>query len=128
MSRSMSLVELEVACGFEHREGARRAGLLLTLKGITGKGKNRPINTFADRAKVIGALEWVDYVVGFEEADPEQLIHKIRPDVLIKGEDWAQRGVKGRELVESTGGRVVLLPLVKGFSTTAMIERIRQGE
>ena len=94
----------------------------------TGKGKNRPINTFADRAKVIGALEWVDYVVGFEEADPEQLIQKIRPDVLIKGEDWAQRVVKGRELVESTGGRVVLLPLVKGFSTTAMIERIRQGE
>ena len=77
---------------------------------------------------MIGALEWVDYVVGFEEADPEQLIQKIRPDVLIKGEDWAQRVVKGRELVESTGGRVVLLPLVKGFSTTAMIERIRQGE
>lgn len=91
------------------------------------KGGNRPINAFADRAAVLGALECVDYVVGFDEPDPEGLIRKLRPDVLIKGEDWANKGVKGREFVESLGGRVVLLPLLEGRSTTSIIERIRNG-
>lgn len=91
------------------------------------KGDNRPINKWAHRAAVISALEFVDYVVGFEEPDPETLIRKIRPDVLIKGEDWAGKGVVGREFVESIGGRVVLLPLVKGLGTTELIERIRAG-
>ncbi len=90
------------------------------------KGSNRPINVFADRAAVVGALACVDYVVGFEESDPEALIHKIRPDVLIKGKDWADKGVVGQEFVESCGGKVVLLPLVQGLSTTALIERILQ--
>jgi D-beta-D-heptose 7-phosphate kinase/D-beta-D-heptose 1-phosphate adenosyltransferase len=92
-----------------------------------GKGADRPVNTFADRAAVIGALQCVDYVVGFDEATPENLIRRIRPDVLVKGEDWAERGVIGREFVESTGGRVVLLPLLEGRSTTQILERIRSG-
>ena len=91
------------------------------------KGEARPINPFKDRAAVLGALECVDYVVGFEESNPENLIRKIRPDVLIKGEDWARKGVVGKDFVESIGGRVVLLPLVKGYSTTDTIERIRDG-
>lgn len=90
-----------------------------------GKGDGRPINGFADRAAVLGALECVDYVVGFDEPDPEALIRRVRPDVLIKGKDWAEKGVVGREFVESTGGRVVLLDLVKGLSTTGLIDRIR---
>ncbi len=89
------------------------------------KGTQRPINKFEHRAAVLGALECVDYVIGFEEPDPEALIRKIQPDVLIKGEDWADKGVKGREFVEAGGGRVVLLPLVEGVSTTSIIERIR---
>lgn len=89
------------------------------------KGADRPINRFEDRAAVLCALECVDYVVGFSEPDPESLIRAVRPDVLIKGEDWARKGVKGREFIESAGGRVVLLPLVEGLSTTALIERIR---
>jgi len=89
------------------------------------KGGDRPINKFEHRAAVLGAMECVDYVVGFEESDPENLIRRLRPDVLIKGEDWAKKGVKGRELVESYGGRVVLLPLVEGLSTTRMIERMK---
>ena len=89
------------------------------------KSENRPINRFEHRATVLGALECVDYVVGFEEATPESLIRRLRPDVLIKGEDWAEKGVVGREFVESAGGRVVLLPLVDGLSTTTLIERIR---
>jgi D-beta-D-heptose 7-phosphate kinase/D-beta-D-heptose 1-phosphate adenosyltransferase len=92
------------------------------------KDDARPINKFEHRAAVLSALECVDYVVGFEEADPEVLIRKIKPDVLIKGEDWARKGVVGRKFVESEGGRVVLLPLVEGLSTTDVIERIRKGK
>jgi D-beta-D-heptose 7-phosphate kinase/D-beta-D-heptose 1-phosphate adenosyltransferase len=89
------------------------------------KGTDRPINAFANRAAVLAGLECVDYVVGFEEADPEKLIRRVRPDVLVKGEDWANKGVVGRAFVESSGGRVVLVPLVAGLSTTNLIERIR---
>ncbi len=92
-----------------------------------GKGGDRPINRFEHRATVIGALECVDYVVGFEESDPSALIERIKPDVLIKGEDWVGKGVVGRELVEAAGGRVVLLPLVEGLSTTTILERIQKG-
>ena len=91
------------------------------------KGDDRPINTFSNRAAVLSALECVDYVVGFEEKDPEVLIRKIKPDILIKGEDWAGKGVVGREFVESNGGRVVLLPLVEGLSTSDLIAKIRKG-
>lgn len=87
------------------------------------KGDNRPINTFEHRAAVLSALEFVDYVVGFEENTPEELIRRIRPDVLIKGADWSAKGVVGREIVEAAGGRVVLLPLVEGLSTTAIVNR-----
>ena len=90
-----------------------------------GKGSERPFNRFEDRATVLGALECVHYVVGFEEPDPEALIRKLRPDVLIKGQDWAETGVVGRDFVESTGGKVLLMPLVEGYSTTALVERIR---
>lgn len=94
---------------------------------LLNKGVDRPINTFEDRAAVLGALECVDYVVRFDDATPADLIRNVRPDVLIKGEDWAQKGVVGRETVEGSGGRVVLLPLVEGRSTTKLIERIRGG-
>lgn len=89
------------------------------------KGDGRPVNKFEDRATVLSALEFVDYVVGFEELDPEALIRKIRPDVLIKGKDWSAQGVVGQTFVESIGGRVVLLPLIEGLSTTELIQRIR---
>lgn len=110
---------------------ARREGSVLVVGLNTdasvrsqNKGPGRPINRFADRAAVLGALESVDYVVGFDESTPEALIRKLRPNVLIKGEDWANKGVVGREFVEAHGGRVVLLPLVDGLSTTAIIERM----
>ena len=89
-----------------------------------GKGDDRPVNTFANRATVLGALSCVDYVVEFEEPTPESLIRKIKPDVLVKGEDWAKRGVVGSEFVEANGGRVVLVPLVEGLSTTKVIEKM----
>lgn len=93
-----------------------------------GKGDDRPINPFADRAAVLSALECVDYVVGFEEDTPENLIRLIKPDVLAKGEDWANKGVVGGDFVEKNGGKVVLIPLVKGRSSTSVIDRIRGGK
>lgn len=90
-----------------------------------GKGDDRPIHCFEDRAAVLSALECVDYIVGFEEDTPENLIRLIKPDVLAKGEDWGGRGVVGGKFVEKNGGKVVLIPLVEGRSTTSIIERIR---
>lgn len=87
------------------------------------KGPKRPLVPQADRARVLAALEAVDYVVLFEEDEPAALIAELRPDVLVKGEDWAHY-VSGREVVESYGGRVVLAPLVEGRSTSELIQKI----
>jgi D-beta-D-heptose 7-phosphate kinase/D-beta-D-heptose 1-phosphate adenosyltransferase len=92
------------------------------------KGGSRPINPEEDRAHVLGALACVDYVVIFDEPDPERIIRQIRPDILAKGEDWAAKGVVGREFVESYGGKVKLLPLLEGYSSTFIIERIQASE
>jgi len=89
------------------------------------KGDDRPIVPQQQRAEVMAALGTVDYVVLFDEPTPKEIITKLTPDVLVKGEDWATKGVVGREHVEAHGGRVVLVPLVEGLSTTQIIERIR---
>lgn len=89
------------------------------------KAADRPIIPQDQRVQVLAALQMVDYVVTFDEPTPEAIIEKLTPDVLVKGEDWRQRGVVGREHVEGAGGRVVLLPLLDGVSTTRIIERIR---
>ncbi|MBA7710218.1 Bifunctional protein HldE [subsurface metagenome] len=70
-------------------------------------------------------METVDYVTVFDEPDPLNLIKKVKPDVLVKGEDWAEKGVVGREFVESYDGKVVLAPLVEGKSSTATIEKMK---
>jgi D-beta-D-heptose 7-phosphate kinase / D-beta-D-heptose 1-phosphate adenosyltransferase len=90
------------------------------------KGPERPICSEEHRARVLAALEAVDYIVLFDDPTPDRLIRTVRPDVLIKGEDWRHKGVVGREFVEAYGGRVVLAPLVKGLSTTALVDRIRR--
>jgi D-beta-D-heptose 7-phosphate kinase/D-beta-D-heptose 1-phosphate adenosyltransferase len=87
------------------------------------KGPTRPVNTLEDRMAVLAALQSVDYVVPFEEDTPANLVDAIRPDVLVKGEDYAGKEVVGRELVESYGGRVVLAPFLQGRSTTQVINR-----
>ena len=91
------------------------------------KGLQRPVCTEDQRARVLSALEAIDYVVLFDEDTPQRLIEAVRPDVLIKGEDWRDKGVVGREFVESHGGRVVLAPLVEGLSTTDLLNRIREN-
>ncbi len=92
----------------------------------TNKGPDRPVCTEQQRASVLAALESVDYVVIFNETEPIELLKEFRPDILVKGEDCIQRGVVGRELVEGYGGRVEMVPMVSGCSTTNIIKTILQ--
>jgi D-beta-D-heptose 7-phosphate kinase / D-beta-D-heptose 1-phosphate adenosyltransferase len=89
------------------------------------KGEGRPVNTVDDRMSVLAALEMVDAVTSFAEDTPAKIVERVTPDVLVKGQDWADKGVVGREWVEAHGGRVVLAPLVPGRSTTSILERAR---
>jgi D-beta-D-heptose 7-phosphate kinase/D-beta-D-heptose 1-phosphate adenosyltransferase len=89
------------------------------------KGAGRPVNALEARATVLGGLASVDYVVAFADDTPAQIIERVRPDVLVKGEDWRDKGVVGREFVESYGGRVELVRLVEGFSTTDTLRKLR---
>ncbi|HUT30953.1 MAG TPA: bifunctional heptose 7-phosphate kinase/heptose 1-phosphate adenyltransferase [Sedimentisphaerales bacterium] len=89
------------------------------------KGPQRPINNQYDRAAVLAAMESVDYIVVFDEPEPLNLVRKVRPDVLVKGRDWAEKGVVGREFVESYGAKVVLAPLVEGKSSSSVIEKMK---
>ncbi|RMH00882.1 MAG: bifunctional D-glycero-beta-D-manno-heptose-7-phosphate kinase/D-glycero-beta-D-manno-heptose 1-phosphate adenylyltransferase HldE [Planctomycetota bacterium] len=90
------------------------------------KGQDRPFNPLADRAEVLAALESVDLVVPFAEDTPAELIERVRPDVLAKGADWAEKGVVGAEFVRAHGGEVRLIDLLPGRSTTGLAERIRR--
>jgi len=92
------------------------------------KGEGRPVFALRERMLLLGALEMVDYLVPFDGTTPLELIETIRPDVLVKGEDWKTKGVVGREVVEAHGGRVVLAPLVPGLSTTSVVQRIRGSD
>ena len=88
------------------------------------KGPKRPILPEADRAELIGALEMVDYVTLFHEADPYHLIKELQPNILVKGGDWTTERIIGGDVVEKEGGRVVAVPYLDGYSTTQMIERM----
>jgi D-beta-D-heptose 7-phosphate kinase / D-beta-D-heptose 1-phosphate adenosyltransferase len=89
------------------------------------KGPERPINNQHDRAAVLAELESVDYITIFDEPDPLNLIKMVKPDVLIKGQDWQDKGVIGSEFVKSYGGKVVLAPLVEGKNSTSIIEKMK---
>jgi rfaE bifunctional protein nucleotidyltransferase chain/domain len=89
------------------------------------KGPGRPLTPERERAQVLAALRAVDYVVLFEEDTPLRLIEALRPDILVKGADYALEDIVGREVVEAAGGRVVRVPLLPGFSTTRLMERLR---
>jgi D-beta-D-heptose 7-phosphate kinase/D-beta-D-heptose 1-phosphate adenosyltransferase len=117
----------------EYLRFARAKGDLL-LVGVNSddsvrrlKGPDRPINPLEDRMEVLSSLEMVDGVVAFAEDTPKQLIERVTPQVLVKGEDWREKGVVGREWVERHGGEVHLAPLLPGRSTTTILERSRDG-
>lgn len=90
-----------------------------------GKGTDRPIVPGQERARLLAALACVDCVVLFDEETPLALIKRLRPDVLVKGADYARAAIVGADQVEGWGGRVVRVPLVPGTSTTALLARLR---
>ena len=92
------------------------------------KGADRPVRNESERAYVLAALRDVDAVVTFSEDTPLALIRRLRPDVLVKGGDYAPDTIVGRDDVESWGGRVVIVPLRAGQSTTAIIEKLRASD
>ena len=87
------------------------------------KGPSRPVFPENERGEILSALDMVDYVCTFDEDTPLEAIVAIRPDILVKGADWADNIVGSKE-VEGWGGKVVALPLVEGQSTTGIIERV----
>jgi D-beta-D-heptose 7-phosphate kinase/D-beta-D-heptose 1-phosphate adenosyltransferase len=88
------------------------------------KGPKRPLANELDRIGVLEEFESIDYLVRFDEDTPKTLIEAIRPDVLVKGEDYKKSEVVGADFVESYGGRVALAPLIDGRSTSAMVQKI----
>jgi D-beta-D-heptose 7-phosphate kinase/D-beta-D-heptose 1-phosphate adenosyltransferase len=89
------------------------------------KGPSRPIMPERERAEMLAALEMVDAVVIFDEPTPAEIIDRLRPDVLVKGADWAADAIVGRETVEGVGGVVIRIPIEQGWSTSAIIARIK---
>ena len=90
------------------------------------KGPDRPVFPENERAELLAGLECVDAVVIFGEPSVLDLVKQVKPDVLVKGSDWPEDGVVGREFVESIGGKVVRMPLTEGASTTTIINRIKK--
>ena len=110
-------------------QAARRLGDALVV-GINSdrsvranKGPSRPLNPEAERAEVLAALQCVDCAIVFDQETPHALISRLQPDVLVKGADWAEDNIVGRDVVEARGGRVVRMPIEPGFSTTELIRR-----
>ena len=90
------------------------------------KGPGRPITPESERAEVLAALECVDAVVIFGEDTPAEIVRLVQPDILVKGADWPADQIVGRDTVEARGGRVVLVPVEQGHSTSAIVERIKR--
>lgn len=114
----------------EYLKYARKQGDLLVVglntdrSVMSQKGPTRPFVSETERAKMLAALEDVTYVVLFDDLTPLNLISAVKPDVLVKGEDWKDAGVVGKEIVESYGGKIVFAPFVDGVSTTNIVSRI----
>ena len=92
------------------------------------KGSDRPVINEDERAEILAALRQVDYVTIFDELSPRTLIASLLPDVLVKGGDYTLDQIHGREEVEASGGQVVSIPFVEGASTTALLEKMKQGK
>jgi D-beta-D-heptose 7-phosphate kinase/D-beta-D-heptose 1-phosphate adenosyltransferase len=114
-------------------QAARAEGDLLIVavnsdRSVRGnKGPSRPITPEGERAEILASLACVDAVVIFDEATPAEIVRAIQPDVLVKGADWAADAIVGRDTVEARGGKVVRIPVERGWSTTAIVEKIRRA-
>lgn len=92
-----------------------------------GKGPDRPLNNQLDRAALMAALESVSLVTWFDDDTPAELISELKPDVLVKGGDYDMSKLAEARIVESYGGRAVVIPFVDGYSTTALVKKIRSA-
>ncbi len=92
------------------------------------KGPDRPLVSQEERAELLAALEMVDYVVIFDQPTPRELIQALQPRVLVKGGDWKREEIAGADEVEAAGGRVVIVPLIPGRSTSLLLEKIIEQE
>jgi D-beta-D-heptose 7-phosphate kinase/D-beta-D-heptose 1-phosphate adenosyltransferase len=90
------------------------------------KGEKRPLMNEKERAEILAALECIDFVTIFPELTPLELINYLKPDILIKGGDWPEEKVVGREEIKKWGGRVAIIPEVEGKSTTNIVEKIKK--
>jgi D-beta-D-heptose 7-phosphate kinase/D-beta-D-heptose 1-phosphate adenosyltransferase len=90
------------------------------------KGEKRPLMSEEERAEILAALEFIDFVTIFQELTPLELINYLKPDVLIKGGDWPEEKIVGGEEIKKWGGRVVIIPEVTGKSTTNIVEKIKK--
>lgn len=90
------------------------------------KGKNRPVINEKQRLEVLSAIEFIDYIVPFNQITPKKLIEIIKPDIIVKGGDYKKEEVVGKETVEKYGGIIYIFPLVKNISTTEIIKKIKQ--
>jgi len=95
-----------------------------SVKGL--KGENRPIISQNERMELLEAIEFIDYIIMFDEETPYQLINAVQPDVLVKGGDYMLENVVGKDIVEKKGGSVVIIPLEGGISTTNIVNKIVQ--
>jgi rfaE bifunctional protein nucleotidyltransferase chain/domain len=118
----------------KYLEEAKREGDILVV-GVNSdasirriKGKDRPIVGEKNRLHLIAALGSVDFTVLFNEDTPLAIIKKIRPDILIKGADWKNKGIVGADFIKNYGGRVITIKLVKGLSTTNLIKKIAKSD
>jgi D-beta-D-heptose 7-phosphate kinase/D-beta-D-heptose 1-phosphate adenosyltransferase len=113
---------------------AREMGDFLVLglnsdKSVTRlKGEGRPVNDVTSRECVLAAIRHVDYVLVFEDDTPLELIRRLQPDILVKGGDYKPEDVVGGDIVESSGGRVQIVPLLEGFSTSDVIKQISEDD
>jgi len=89
----------------------------------TLKGEKRPLVGEQERAEILAALEFVDYVTIFSELNPRELINLLQPNILIKGGDWSEEKVIGREEIKKWGGKVIIIPQIAGKSTTNIVEK-----
>lgn len=89
------------------------------------KGEKRPLVPEEERAEILAALEFIDFVTIFQELTPLELINYLKPDIIIKGGDWPEEKVVGRDDVKKWGGRVIIIPEIEGKSTTNIVEKIK---
>lgn len=114
----------------KYLEAAKKKGAILIV-GLNSdasvkriKGETRPLNAENERAYILSGLACVDFVIIFNEDTPYRLISALTPDVLVKGSDWNKDKIVGRDILKSYGGKVTVIPYIKGFSTTAIIKKI----